>query len=49
LVPGSPGTRGEPQQPSAGRQSGEPRDIATFCCGIVRMAQASQERNLELQ
>ncbi len=44
-----PGKRGEPQQPSAGSQSGEPRDVATFCCDNVIVARASQERNWELQ
>jgi len=39
--------RSHPQ--AAGRQSGEPRDIATFCCGNVIVAQAIGKRNLELQ
>ena len=43
-----PGKRGEPEQPWPAVR-GEPRDIATFCCDIVRVTQASEKRNLELQ
>jgi hypothetical protein len=38
----------EPEQPWP-MVRGEPRDVATFCCDIVRVTHTSEKRNLELQ
>jgi hypothetical protein len=48
LVSQTPREAQEPEQPWP-MVHGEPRDIATFYCDIVRVAQASEKRNLELQ